>query len=135
MQNIFETIPEGVCKEYIRGRAERLRTGGESMEDALSQAMESSIYLFPEVWVYIRTTVHIPWTENDQQLAYNAVRDVITLREQYIELRDQINRAITQGFVPSPCQCGDDASTEAEPLEESPAFSPPYDDRSDRPCM
>ena len=86
---VFEKIPEGLCKEVIRRRAEELRLSGQSMFNSLDQAMQENVESggFPEVWVYIRTQTPIPFEENDTRLALQAVNKVEHLMVDLVELK------------------------------------------------
>ena len=98
--SIVESVPEGVFTEYIRARAEILRASGQSTSDALNAALDSSLELFPEVWVYIRALTPVPWGGVDVAFARRTVEEINELREQYraegqeaINLRTRIDSA------------------------------------------
>ena len=92
--HIFETMPEGLCKETIRERAEELRTlNGDNrdprhLQASLEQAFAESVTSgkFPEVWTYIRARTPAPWEENDLNYAFQAVRKMDTFRKDFENL-------------------------------------------------
>ena len=101
---IFESIPEGSCKEAIRTRAEELRTLFRdnrdprhlqvSLETAFAESVDSG--KFPEVWTYIRAMTPAPWGEDDIICAFQAVGKVesltdalATLTNKYDSLKDR----------------------------------------------
>ena len=88
-QVISEAIPEGLCKETIRARAEELRTSiGDNrdplhLQASLRQAFGESIDggKFPEIWTYIRARTPAPWGEDDIACSLAAVEKVELLRK------------------------------------------------------
>ena len=87
MVNVFENIPEGLGKDYIRNKHKELRQSGRSMNESLNEAMQNSIDKFPEVWVYIRSMTPTPWVHNDTLLALKAVEEKDRLFNEYLELK------------------------------------------------
>ena len=102
--NIFEAIPEGLCKQTLRARAEELRTlfGDNrdprhlqaSLEQACAESVDSG--MFPEIWTYIRARTPSPWEEDEITLALQAVMkvehltdDLATLTNKYDILKDR----------------------------------------------
>ena len=86
---IFEAMPEGICKEMIRTRAEDLRTSigdnqdPQHLEASLRQAFTESIDggKFPEIWTYIRASTPGPRTDNDVIISLAAVRKMDAFRK------------------------------------------------------
>ena len=102
--NIFEAIPEGLCKQTIRARAEELRTSiGDNrdprhLQVSLEQACAESVVsgMFPEIWTYIRARTPSPWEEEEIIHALQAVMkverltdDLADLTKKYDDLKDK----------------------------------------------
>ena len=102
--NIFENMPEGLCKQTIRARAEELRTlfGDNwdprhlqvSLEQACTESFDSG--MFPEMWTYIRARTPSPWEEEEIIHALQAVMkverltdDLADLTKKYDDLKDK----------------------------------------------
>ena len=95
--HIFDAIPEGLCKEIIRTRAEELRSSnGDNMDPqhlqaSLRQAFRESIDggKFPEIWTYIRARTPAPWGEDDVACSLAAVENVELLRKDFATLTNK----------------------------------------------
>ena len=98
-QAIFEAIPEGLCKEAIRARAEELRTifgdnrDPRHLQASLKTAFTESVASgkFPEVWTYIRARTPAPWGEDDIECSLAAVEKVELLRKELDVLNKKHN--------------------------------------------
>ena len=97
--NIFENMPEGLCKQTIRARAEELRTlfgdnrDPRHLQVSLKTAFTESVASgkFPEVWTYIRARTPAPWGEDDVACSLAAVEKVELLRKELEVLNKKHN--------------------------------------------
>ena len=91
LRQSFESLPQGYCKEFVRGRADQLLRQGQSMETAMQTAIFESFDHFPEVWVVIRAERTSPesWEPNDIGLAVRAAVAAMEVRVRRASLAEE----------------------------------------------
>ena len=93
LRNGFDCLPEGMCKDFVRGRTDNLLREGKTMEQAMTQAQKESLKYFPETWLRVRAMVPHPWEGSDTALAVQVAEEAEVLRSQVRELIDQRTQA------------------------------------------
>jgi hypothetical protein len=86
----YEGLPDGYCKEFVRGRADTLLRSGQSMTTAMQTAIVESIDYFPEVHLLLRGHLPRPFDDSDRQVALLVAETAIQLRTDFIALRDTL---------------------------------------------
>jgi len=83
-------MPEGYGKAFVRGRADNLLRAGNSMEDAMEQALCESFDHFPEIWVVPMCDQDRQWGSMDIALARAAAEAATELRQESIDWREAL---------------------------------------------
>ena len=90
LRHCFEQMPEGYGKAFVRGRADNLLRAGNSMEDAMEQALCESFDHFPEIWVIPMCDQDRQWGPMDIALARAAAEAATELRQESIDWREAL---------------------------------------------
>ena len=92
LRTAFESLPDGYCKDFVRGRADTLLRSGQSMTTAMQTAIVESIDYFPEVHLLLRGYLPRPFDDSDRQVALLVAETAIQLRTVSIALRDTLEQ-------------------------------------------
>ena len=90
LRTAFESLPDGYCKEFVRGRADTLLRSGQSMTTAMQTALWEAMDYFPEVFFLLRGDQPRPFDDSDRQMALLVAETAMQLRTDYIALRDTL---------------------------------------------
>ena len=92
LRDIFEEMPPGDCKDFVRGRMNYLLRENHCMDAAMESAFEESVHIFPEIWVIMRGRLDGDWSEWDIERALECAGNAKIYHEEVVEWRVALER-------------------------------------------